>query len=273
MSIIRPMRVFALSIMILVLGTVALRSFTHATQTNRFEIGEELSSVQTDLARLIEELSRKEQSLADNHFKTMQIIDEMQATQNKTNSVLDQVVQQLRKSAAVKYVTKSDLDSVIDVAKQSVEQVKAATPDGCDCDCRERIAQLEDRIAKLEALCATKANAYSTKSGGSTGSVGATQYYSVTSAPVVYTQSVGGGSNGSVSSSVYQTTSTPVYQTTSAPVRSPAVISRTVTSSSNAVASPQCYIDENGNSVCPSQASAVQTSKTTTLSRPRLFRR
>lgn len=269
------MKTFALAVLILSLGTVAMRSFTHATpqsvgKATRIELGDELSNVQTDLARLIDDLSRKEQSLADNQLQTLQVIDDMKATQDKTNTVLDQVVQQLRKSATVKYVTKSDLDSAIDIAKKSVEQVKFATPDGCDCDCGSRIADLEERIAKLEALCAAKpAQAYSTKSGGSTGSVAA-QSYSVQSTPV-YTQS-GNGSNGSLSTAVsqpvYQTVYQPVYQETTPPL-----LSRTVTNTKSVAAPQQCYIDSNGNSVCPSSVQSTQTSRTTTISRPKLFRR
>jgi hypothetical protein len=237
-------KTFALAILILSLGTVAMRSLTHADRPqsqSRFDLDivEELSAVQTDISQLAE---------------TLQVIDEMKATQDKTNSVLDQVVQHLKKSASVKYVTKSDLDFALDTAKQSIEQVKTASPSGCDCNCDSKIAELESRIEKLESLCASKttSSSYSTKSGGSTGA---------------YTQTVGnGGSTGTVSSSVY---SEPAITY----VERPAVFSRAVTNTSSVASPQQCYIDANGNSVCPTSVQSSQNSRTTTISRPRLFRR
>jgi hypothetical protein len=249
-------------------------------------IADEVSAVQLELAQIVEQLSQDEKILALSD--SLQGLHHQQSElQMEMRTSLDEIAAQLRKinatnsSSGSKYITKMDLDEAIATAKDTVEQAKAAAPFGCDCDCQSKLASLEARIAALEAKCNEKpaTSGYSTKSSGSTGSLTQSSF-TVHSTP---TYTVGGsGSTGSVVTSYYSQPA-PVAidlpdQTRTVRVVEPRVRRQVtyaeVPSSSDvnlSVQSPpsQCYIDANGNQVCPQTAPAVSAQRWTLGSRLR----
>ena len=265
------------------LALVTYSAIPQSPSKVNFDFGEEVTSVHSELSQVVDQLSRDEKlhSLADSLAGIQQNQDSMMTT-------LDQVVASLRKTQTVKYVTKNDLDEAIATAKESVDKVKASTPFGCDCECMSKLENLEARIASLEAKCSVSTGSqYSTKSGGSTGSLStSSQTYSMQtmhSTPMspMYTQTVGnGGCTGSLQRTSYSTyapqpTSIDLSnRTRTVKVVEPmtrrnvtfAEVPQTSDVGITVQSTPQqCYTDENGNRVCPQSVSQPSAKQSWTL--------
>lgn len=150
----------------------------------------------------------------------------------------------------------------------------AVASDG-ECTCGEKLADLQRQIDDLKTKLATLECQCASASTAKPASAAATSSYGTTSGPVVLSSggSTGsvksGGSTGMVRSSYGSTGSTnvqyspqfstvqysqPVYsQPVEYSVSSPVVVSETVVTTSESDGSG-CYIDENGNKVCPLQS-------------------
>ncbi len=242
-----------------------------------FDLGEEVTAVHSELSQVVDQLSREEKlhSLADS-------LSGIQQNQDAMMTTLDQVVASLRKTQSVKYITKSDLDDAIATAKESVEKVKASTSSGCDCECMSKLESLEARIAALEAKCSVSTGSqYSTKSGGSTGSLSTSSHtYSMqtTQSTPMYTQTVGnGGCTGSLQRTSYSQQPTSIdlpNRTRTVKVVEPmtrrnvtfAEVPQTSDVGLTVQAAPQqCYTDESGNRVCPQSVSQPAAQQRWTL--------
>jgi hypothetical protein len=232
----------------------------------KLSTSQQISEVQLDLAETIEQLS-SDAKLAE----LARSLDGVQQRQSDIVAILDDLAAQLKRNSTVKYITRNDLDDAIATTKETVEKAKEFSA-GCDCDCLAKIADLEQRLAALEAKCAEKVTSqYSTKSGGSTGSVAMNQAYSTQTSNVQTVQTVtsSGGCTGKTTTSSYPATMVELpertrtvkvvepfarRQVTFAEVPENADLSLAVQSNS------QCYTDESGNRVCPQSVQPVQAS-------------
>jgi hypothetical protein len=257
-------KTFALAVLILTLGTVAMRSFTHAGNTPQKSVA---GSTLIDLDQLTsDDLARLQGDILDHGTRLSDHDIRLSAIDAK-------IIELQTKLSDCNKLSVESAETVVAMAK-SGSHVPSAT---------KSPAHSGDSDVWLEALKRMPTPKYSSGGGGSTGTATRNVYQSVASPR----PQASGGSTGSATANVYQQSAVvyspqptvsyveqPVQYTVqqSAPQQDTGFLSRTVTNSSS-VASPQCYIDANGNSVCPSSVQSAQTSRTTTLSRPRLFRR
>lgn len=186
--------------------------------------------------------------------------DALTEADSRTISVIENLQDSIKRISEHVRESVPTREEVTRLVSTKADDVKSQVKSDAECTCGEQLAdlqrqidELKTKVASLESTrtSAAAASSYGTVSGpvvrSSGGSTGSVLYGSTGSAAVRSS----GGSTGSV---FY---SQPAYQSVaSQPVvleSQPVVVSETV------VTSDGCYIDANGNQVCPQRSQATRS--------------
>ena len=228
----------------------------------------------SEIASKLDELGKLESKLGASNDSVMQSISALSRQIGQMNG--QYVSKDDFAERTAKFVSFDDVEKTVGDLKKSLKNA------GDDAIADPRIDDIIRRIEALELRCGAVRLAGPVTSGGSTGSSVVTQSYQTVLPGYSVSSTSSGGSNGSLSAprSYGTVTYSPVVETYSPVVYSTPVTStervriveprepRRVSYADVPVAVPTvevqlegdgCYVDQNGNKICPNRTSAVQS--------------